>query len=94
MVNLGAIFSNYYLLDQLKNNTQPSKVSHNLYYNLFSPFSGGGMNASPDIKKCAQTFGKLVQLEYSYYKVQKYHNNITSGKKLRSFGQKLCPCKL
>ncbi|CEI98527.1 hypothetical protein RMCBS344292_12634 [Rhizopus microsporus] len=51
LVYAGSIFVNYYFLELLENGEEPSVVTQNLFYNVFSIFAGQGKHASDSIKK-------------------------------------------
>ncbi|KAI8890926.1 hypothetical protein K501DRAFT_305410 [Backusella circina FSU 941] len=77
VVYAGAIFSNYFLLYQLKNNQKPSEVNQTLYYNFFSALDGK-CTSNEKIRNCFQHFQKETQLKTTDYKSQGFQTIVSA----------------
>ncbi|CEG81755.1 hypothetical protein RMATCC62417_15915 [Rhizopus microsporus] len=81
LVYAESIFANYYFLGLLENGEELPVVIQNLFYNIFSIFSGQGKHASDSIKKSFKVFCEptsLTQSDLGKYASKEYMTIVSS----------------
>ncbi|CEJ00198.1 hypothetical protein G6F70_001241 [Rhizopus microsporus] len=81
LVYAGSIFANYYFLELLENGEELPVVTQNLFYNIFSIFTGQGKYVSDSIKNSFKTFYEstsLTQFDLDKYASKGYMTIVSS----------------
>ncbi|KAG1201461.1 hypothetical protein G6F70_003138 [Rhizopus microsporus] len=81
LVYASSIFANYYFLELLENGEELPVLTHNLFHNISSIFSGQGKHVSDSIKKSFKTFYEstsFTQSDLDKYASKRYMTIVSS----------------